>query len=645
MNKKLFSKVFTLLLVVVLLFAIAPTVQAQAALDVPDWVSQTPVAPTSTESVLVLINQPTIEGENVALEYWDGTTYTKMEASYDVENTYADANWSATIPPKTDGTSISYQLYMYTDDITKGTEDRFSGWNWGYTVGGAPATVYVDDGFTNAEAGFGVTKFATIQGGIDAVAAGGTVNVAAGEHIEVGQIVIDKNLTIVGADKATTIIKPAQDTGGSGDARGWFLVNSGIEFNLSNVTLDGQGKLIYQAIRSLGTGTINNNIITNMKYTSDSYMGYGVVMMGGNMTISNNTLSNIGRVGIMPYGSGVTAGVVSGNTYIGKGDGDNLDYGIEVGGGAKVTISGNTISGIGVSSTDWSNAAIMITDAYPTVAPASVFITNNTLSNNYQGIAVGHGASDGVIVVAEYNDLSGTPYAITTTSDLVNLVDGSPNWWGQATGPAEGQIIGNVGYSPWCADAECTSFAPDEDGVVELSGEISVPGRIWVGTPGLTYHLAADTVIQNNSPCFVIHADNVKILGEPGAKCIPTDGASDVVIDGGLQGITVDTLEIDGTGQSTLHGIYVDGVVTDYQFTENKIHGLGGDGIHFAAQPLAPYTGEIKGNLFFGNTGVGVNNPAGTSDVNVQYNAWGDLAEAGGTNGDGVGAESVDNIV
>ena len=44
----------------------------------------------------------------------------------------------------------------------------------------------------------------------------------------------DKDLNIIGADRATTIIHPTLDTGASGDARGWFLVDSGIEFNLES---------------------------------------------------------------------------------------------------------------------------------------------------------------------------------------------------------------------------------------------------------------------------------------------------------------------------------------------------------------------------------------------------------------------------
>ena len=111
-------------------------------------------------------------------------------------------------------------------------------------------TAYVrpggDDALCDGTANFDVSNapacaFKTIQRGIQVIAANGTVNVAAGTYVEIGQIVINKNLSIVGADKATTFINPTGDTEGESgtDGRGWFLVNSGVTFNLSNVTLDG----------------------------------------------------------------------------------------------------------------------------------------------------------------------------------------------------------------------------------------------------------------------------------------------------------------------------------------------------------------------------------------------------------------------
>ena len=62
---------------------------------------------------------------------------------------------------------------------------------------------------------------------------------------------------------AATIITPSEDTGSSGDPRGWFLVNPSYTLNLSNLTLDGTGKNVNQAIRSLGSGSIHHCAFKN----------------------------------------------------------------------------------------------------------------------------------------------------------------------------------------------------------------------------------------------------------------------------------------------------------------------------------------------------------------------------------------------
>jgi len=103
------------------------------------------------------------------------------------------------------------------------------------SVGGGESVLYLPVTNTSDSPD---THYPTIQAAINAATANDMIEVCAGEYTEVGQIVIDKNLSIVGADKATTIIKPSQNTGNSGDARGWFLVNPGITCNLSKVTLE-----------------------------------------------------------------------------------------------------------------------------------------------------------------------------------------------------------------------------------------------------------------------------------------------------------------------------------------------------------------------------------------------------------------------
>lgn len=302
-----------------------------------------------------------------------------------------------------------------------------------------PAIVYVDDNWAGASVGSSVTvdlntyyvgfnAFSKIQDAIDAVAVGGTINVEFGTYIEVGQIVIDKDLSIIGEDKTTTIIKPAQDTGNSGDSRGWFLVNSGKSFTLKNVTLDGTGHKMFQAIRSHGPTTIENNVIKNMLYDpSTSYEGRGVVVYDGfSSNIIDNTIENIGRIGIFIYGTSTQA-IVKGNTYIGKGVGNWLDYGVEVGGGGQATIENNTISNNkGVAGVDGSTSAGIMATTY--FAPGTnLKIINNSIHDNSYGVAIGYSSDTTLVSQFDGNTLSNNNFDFDNYT--VNNVDARNNTW------------------------------------------------------------------------------------------------------------------------------------------------------------------------------------------------------------------------
>ncbi|MGB9587778.1 MAG: choice-of-anchor U domain-containing protein, partial [Armatimonadota bacterium] len=377
----------------------------------------------------------------------------------------------------------------------------------------ATSVVYVDDNWAGLNPGdpadghtFGLDAFATIQDGINAVTSGGTVNVAPGTYVEGPQIVINTDLSIIGADKATTIIRPSANTGSSGDARGWFLVNSAITFNLSNVTLDGTGYKVWQAIRHKGFGTISNCAFANIQFepSGPSYSGLAIAAFDapGNIEITNCTFTGIGRVGVLFFGSGKT-GIYSNNTYTGKGTGNWLDYGVEVGGGAHATIINSVISGNrGVASVDGSTSSgILVTTYYGAGTEAT--ITGNTLTNNTEGITVGYDASDNSSVVAHFNNITGNGTGVSTTAPLVNA---EYNWWGSSDGPGPvgpgsgDKVSANVDFTPWLTETYAptkltetatgtgtVSFTPSEGVIEDLTAisESSLPGT---GKPrGITF--------------------------------------------------------------------------------------------------------------------------------------------------------------
>jgi hypothetical protein len=290
------------------------------------------------------------------------------------------------------------------------------------------SNVYVDASNVGAEDGSQANPYNTIQEGVNAAPINGTVNVAAGTYTESGQIVISKNSSIIGADKLTTIIKPAQDTGSTNDDKGWFLVNSGISFDLKNVTLDGLGYKIYQAIRHHGSGLIDNVKFINIKYEASgpAYKGTGVeVVTTGDIDVTNSEFSEMGRYGVQIWDSAAT-GTYSGNSYTGKGAGNWLDYAFEIGWGAQVTIDNNIISNNeGVATSDGSDSSgISVWDDAGTQAT----ITNNTFNNNSSGLALAVGAGfggpgDPAVTIGVGNVFNGGDVGV----DLQNLgAGGSP---------------------------------------------------------------------------------------------------------------------------------------------------------------------------------------------------------------------------
>jgi len=378
-------------------------------------------------------------------------------------------------------------------------------------------THYVATTGLNSNDGTSAHPWQTIQYAVTTAAAGDTINVAAGIYIEVGQLHITNNLTIVGADKANTIIKPAQDTGNSGDARGWFLVNAGTTFKLSNVTLDGTGHLVYMGLYYWGNGTVVNCNITNIKYNeSTDYDGRGIIIKG-NVDVSNSTFTAMGRIGVQYYGG---SGTASNNTFVGKGDGDWLDYAFDIGNGAIVTIDHNTVSGnTGVALSDSSSSAAVVVDTYFGLGTTAT-ITNNNLNNNTIGIAVGINGADASHVTAHNNNLAGNTDGVANFGTL-NLVDATNNWWNSNTGPTctsnaggKGDAVSdNVTYTPWLtlpSSNAVTMTGTSENAIAPTvtTGDATVVaftlatlnGNLTVGTGSVNVSFGYDTISHSGSP-------------------------------------------------------------------------------------------------------------------------------------------------
>ena len=173
------------------------------------------------------------------------------------------------------------------------------------------------------------TACLTIQAALFKAAAGDTISVAAGVYVENLQIL--KNVTLQGADQATTIV--------DGNAIGSVLtIAEDVTASLSGVTLQN-GHLILGA--GLKVGARSNVNISNSRITGNAGTGgdNGAILNQGNLKLTNVTVSNNVNIGgLYNVGSAELIGGVVSNNQSGGNGGGIYNKGV-------LTITGSTLSG------------------------------------------------------------------------------------------------------------------------------------------------------------------------------------------------------------------------------------------------------------------------------------------------------------
>lgn len=524
-----------------------------------------------------------------------------------------------------------------------------------------PAEVWV---CPDGNCGHPGVQYTTIQAGINAVASGGTVYVAAGTYIysnavEAG-IYINKPVTLLGAQHGV-------------DAR----ARSGDPETESVITASGQATI---SVSASAKGTVIDG------FTFQGNLWNGPIVARGPVTIVNNIFQGTGYADLVLYGGApdqqtvVQYNVLSGNRSDGiyseeplvnalidsnKFTGHSVGAIVLAGSGHQDIIVSNNefvddtpikfmnVTNARIENNQFTRVSLNVGAIALRGGVSNVEISGNTFRNCVPSAIQIFSSSAGTNsnVTVKGNWLEGNAKGIEIIEGgYVGTLDAEENWWGSASGPgpvgpgAGDAVSANVDYDPWWGDS-AGSFTVSEGS----GGEIVVPAglskeqvqSIIDGAPsGAVILFAAGT----HTGGLNLNRDGITIKGEPGATIGPgspafTVSADNVIIQGlvldgggsttdpgirvlaGADNLTIKDAEITGWAD----GVEIAGSVVSFKLVGNWIHNNGGAGLQVNENVTIGGITTIEGNLFKAN-GVGIRNQGSTANLKAQYNSWGKLA-------------------
>lgn len=267
-----------------------------------------------------------------------------------------------------------------------------------FTVDATPTVVYVDDNFTPANSGghaWGFDAFATIQNGVDAVAAGGTVNVAAGTYAAVN---LNKSVTLLGADAGTAC-------GGAGSSVISNPAGTAVTIAADNVTVDGFAIAGATGVSDAGFA---NAVVRNNQVNAGA-LGIAVQSVNGPFTVKDNCvnvavqeISGNPTVGIQLASlSGAGPQVISSNNIGGALYGYLI---ADVNSASPLTLSGGNITGVmqGVAAINYNLAYAQKSSAFVVdgVSMSGFAGTSSNPDRNFHaGVYVYTGGSDNTATI------------------------------------------------------------------------------------------------------------------------------------------------------------------------------------------------------------------------------------------------------
>jgi Ca2+-binding RTX toxin-like protein len=248
-----------------------------------------------------------------------------------------------------------------------------------------------------------------------------------------GRVIIDKNLTIVGAGQDSTFLYAEHST-----AESMIGVSYAAKVTFKNFTIDGRdgdltsGVNVFSGITFVddSVGNIENMTIRNIgEDSAGGGSGRGVFLLdSSNVTITNSDFSGNERDDVRVAQS-ATATIID-STFTAKTDlagstpEQTREYGVRADGDSNVTVTGSTFTGYVSVDRLQPSAAIRGTQN------ATLTVSNSTFINNLNAILAGAALTDSV-------DLKLTGPITVDVNDATNLADAVA-----VRGQGEGAFIG-----------------------------------------------------------------------------------------------------------------------------------------------------------------------------------------------------------
>ncbi len=490
-------------------------------------------------------------------------------------------------------------------------------------IGGSDAASATGSGNT-----FKVTAPATIQDAIDSAHAGDTIDVASGTYTE--NVNVNNAITLDGPN--ANVDPNTQTRSAEATIDGQITVSSdGVAINGFTITNPSGKEGVYAADHSdiAITDNIVSDIGTADTSTSGTNFGIGIVSSTAavdNVKIADNKIDTIaggtdksGDAIAIGWSSGtqdVTNLVITGNaisnvTSDGTHDYSNggrgaygimINHGLYGGQTIGAQITDNTISNLDGL---WAHAIGLEGDTPNAVVTGNIIsaLTDQKTPSDAAGIRFEDNPSTDTVTV-KHNDIDTTTVSLGISNDASGTADAANNYWGTST-PDSTSFLGDVTYSPWCTDSDCTTYGP-----VMLthgsatSGYTSLHGALTAASANDRIDIMAGTYSE---PCLVVSKSGLTIVGA-GAASTTIDGSACTSSSSG------DFFEVDADGL-TLKDLTIDGKVPQYTAwpPAKPYYGLYLSGAHPAKlQDLI-----VKR---FGKSGVNMNGAQGVTVDNVTSN-------------------------